>query len=131
MATFNTAQERRHRLFEIVEIGAAEDRLSRAYDLFYTLTILLNLAATVLSTFDGMEAKYGPLLGFIELITVAAFKVDYVLRVMTADFRYQGLKRGRAARKYIFSFGGVVDLLSFLPVYLPFFFPAAIPAVPL
>ena len=124
MATLNPAHERRLRLFEIVEIGAADDRLSRAYDLFYTLTILLNLAATVLSTFDGAEAKYGTLLGWIEMVTVAAFAVDYILRLVTADFRYRGFSRGRATWKYIISFGGVIDLLSFLPVYLPFFFPA-------
>ncbi len=124
MATLNPAHERRLRLFEIVEIGAADDRLSRAYDLFYTLTILLNLAATVLSTFDGAEAKYGTLFSWIEMVTVAAFAVDYILRLVTADFRYRGLSRGKATWKYIISFGGVIDLLSFLPVYLPFFFPA-------
>ena len=124
MANVQSAESRRHRLYEIVEIGAATDLQSRAYDLFYTLTILLNLAATVLATFDNMEARYSGILGAVELATVAFFTVDYVLRILTADFRYAGLSRGRAIRKYALSFGGVVDLLSFLPVYLPFFFPA-------
>ena len=124
MANVQSAESRRHRLYEIVEIGAATDLQSRAYDLFYTLTILLNLAATVLATFDDMEARYSGILGAVELATVAFFTVDYVLRILTADFRYAGLSRGRAIRKYALSFGGVVDLLSFLPVYLPFFFPA-------
>ena len=124
MAKAQSAETRRHRLYRIVEIGAATDTQSRAYDLFYTLTIILNLLVTVLSTFDEMEARYGVLFSVIEMVTVAAFAVDYVLRVLTADFRFPGVSRGVAIRKYALSFGGIVDLLSFLPVYLPFFFPA-------
>ena len=116
--------ERRRRVYEIVEIGAAGDLLSRAYDLFYTLTIVLNLTATILDTYDALHAKYGSLFALIEFVTVTAFAVDYVLRIYTADFKYRGLSRGKAAAKYAVSFGGVVDIISFLPVYLPFFFPS-------
>lgn len=116
--------ERRRRVYEIVEIGAAGDLVSRAYDLFYTLTIILNLTATVLDTYDAIHAKYGPLLSMIEFVTVTAFAVDYVLRIYTADFHYRGCSRGKAAWKYAVSFGGIVDIISFLPVYLPFFFPS-------
>lgn len=116
--------ERRRRVYEIVEIGAAGDLLSRAYDLFYTLTIILNLTATILDTYDALHAKYGTLFALIEFVTVTAFAVDYVLRIYTADFKYRGLSRGKAAWKYAVSFGGIVDIISFLPVYLPFFFPS-------
>ena len=39
-------------------------------------------------------------------------------------------KRGdkKAVRKYVFSVPGLIDLLSFLPYYLPFFFPAGMSA---
>ena len=116
--------ERRRRIYEIVEIGAAGDRVSRAYDLFYTLTIVLNLAATVMDTYDGLHAKFALLFDAVELVTVLAFAVDYILRLYTADFKYRGDSRGKAALKYAASFGGLVDLISFLPVYLPFFFPS-------
>ena len=116
--------ERRRRIYEIVEIGAAGDRVSRAYDLFYTLTIVLNLAATVMDTYDGLHAKFALLFDAVELVTVFAFAVDYILRLYTADFKYRGVSRGKAALKYAASFGGLVDLISFLPVYLPFFFPS-------
>ena len=124
MASSPNLTERRRRIYEIVEIGAAGDRLSRAYDLFYTLTIILNLTATILDTYSGIHDKYGALFDVIEFVTVAAFAVDYVLRLYTADFKYRGAPRGKAAAKYAVSFGGIVDLISFLPYYLPFFFPA-------
>ncbi len=34
------------------------------------------------------------------------------------------MKEWRAVCKYVFSFSGIVDLLSFLPYYLPVFFPS-------
>lgn len=116
--------ERRRRVYEIVEIGAAGDRVSRAYDLFYTLTIVLNLLVTILDTYDALHAKYDLLFDIVEMVTVAAFAVDYCLRLYTADFKFRGMSRGKAAWKYAISFGGIIDLVSFLPVYLPFFFPS-------
>ena len=116
--------EKRRRLFEIVEIGAAGDRMSRAYDLFYTLTIILTLVATNLDTYNGIHDRYALLLDVIEFLTVSAFAVDYFLRLYTADFKYRGMSRGKAMARYAFSFGGIIDLISFLPVYLPFFFPS-------
>ena len=116
--------EQRRRVYEIVEIGAAGDRISRAYDLFYTLTIILNLTVTILDTYRSLHDKYAVLFQTLEFVTVTAFAVDYVLRLYTADFKYRGFSRGKAACRYAVSFGGVVDLISFLPVYLPFFFPS-------
>ena len=117
-------QQRRRRIFEIVEIGSTGDLTSRLYDLFYTLTILVNLTATILSTFDPIEARYAALLDMLDLITVVFFTVDFALRIYTADFRYPGKTLPRAAARYMVSFAGIIDILSFLPFYLPIFFPA-------
>lgn len=50
--------------------------------------------------------------------------MDYILRVWTARFLYPDLTEHHAIRDYVFSFTGIVDLLSFLPYYLPIFFPS-------
>lgn len=115
---------RRRRIFEIVEIGSTGDWLSRLYDLVYTLTILLNLTATILGTFAPIEARYGALLDVIDLITVVFFTADFALRIYTADFRFPGKTLPRAAARYMVSFSGIIDILSFLPFYLPWFFPS-------
>lgn len=57
-------------------------------------------------------------------MTVAYFAVDWALRVWTAKYRCPDLPETRAILKYLLSFGGIVDILSFLPYYLPWFFPA-------
>lgn len=115
---------RQRRIYEIVNVGASEDFISRAYDFLNTFIIVINLAVSVIYTFQDVREAYGGLLLRIEAVTVAFFAVDYVLRVWTARFLYPKQTKPKALLKYIFSFTGIVDLLSFLPYYLPVFFPA-------
>ncbi len=117
-------ERRRKRLFEIIEVGSCFDKASKAYDYFSIISIVINLVVSVLYTFDEIKAEFGQAMVVVEQITVAIFAVDYVLRVITAKYLYPEEKEGKAIKKYIFSFTGIIDLLSFLPYYLPFFFPA-------
>ncbi len=109
---------------EIIEAGSTDDWLNRGYSIVSTIFVLINVVVTVLYTFDRMELEYGNLLLTLEAITVAFFALDYFLRVWTASATYPGLSEFKAIRKYALSFTGVIDLLSFLPYYLPIFFPA-------
>ena len=113
----------RKRIFEIIEIGAPDDYVSRIYDVINLLSIVVNLTVSILSTFDQFQAQYGVLLLTIEEITVAFFAVDYLLRLWTAQCLRPKLSEPKALLRYIFSFNGIVDVLSFLPYYLPIFFP--------
>ena len=123
MPAFQALSALRKRIFEIIEIGAPDDHVSRAYDFINMFSIVVNLAVSVLYTFEEYRAAYGQLLLTIEAITVAFFALDYLLRLLTTRFKYPKLSEGRAFFKYIFSFGGLVDMLSFLPYCLPIFFP--------
>lgn len=116
--------KRRKRLFEILEVGNDLDRISRGYDYINVITIIINLVVSIMYTYVDLREKYGFWLLLIEGITVAFFAVDYVLRVWTARFLNPELSERHAVREYIFSFTGIVDLLSFLPYYLPIFFPS-------
>lgn len=115
--------KRRKRIFEIIEVGNDLDYISRSYDFLNVGAIIINLIVSIMYTYSSVQEKYGELLLVIEGITVAFFAVDYVLRLITARFMYPKLKESHALRKYILSFNGVVDLLSFLPYCLPVFFP--------
>ncbi len=116
--------KRKKRISQIIEVGYDLDFISRAYDLINVSAIVLNLAVSILYTFDNIRTQYGSLMTVVEAVTVGFFAIDYFLRVWTADILYSELSRGKAFRKYIFSFMGIVDLLSFLPYFLPVFFPA-------
>lgn len=115
---------RRKRLFEIIEIGLPGDVASQMYDAFNILSIVINLVVSVMYTFDDLHAKFGPWLVTVEAITVAFFALDYCLRLWTAKFLRPSLSEPKAVLRYVFSFSGLVDLLSFLPYYLPVFFPS-------
>lgn len=116
--------KRRKRLYEIIEVGSDYDVYSRTYDFINAGTIILNIAASIAYTFDHLRSQYGVLILIIEQITIAFFALDYVLRIFTAKFQFKNEdKELRAIRKYICSINGIIDLLSFLPEYLPVFFP--------
>ena len=116
--------QRRRRISEIIEVGTAGDWVSKCYDLISVLIVVINITVTVLYTFDRMEQQCGDVLLMLESVTVFFFAVDYFLRVWTARFIYPTIPEKRAVRKYMLSFTGIIDLLSWLPYYLPFFFPA-------
>lgn len=116
-------EKRRKRLHEILEVGSDFDRVSRMYDFINALAIIINLTVSIMYTFDNLREDYGSWLLLIEKITVAFFALDYVLRLWTAKYLYKHVTEPRAIFKYVFSFTGIIDLLSFLPYYLPIFFP--------
>ena len=126
MSSEQAAPSLRKRIFEIIEIGAPDDYASRAYDIINILSIMVNLVVSVLYTFDEFSIPYGELLLSIEAVTVAFFAMDFLLRILTAKCLYPKLSEPRALIKYLLSFSGIVDLCSFLPYYLPVFFPSGV-----
>ena len=112
------------KLYKMVSVGVVDDFLNQSYDVITTAALVINLAAAFANTFDSLHERFGSAFAVVEAVTVFIFAVDYVLRLLTARCLYPRVREGRAVLKYIFSFSGIVDLLSFLPYYLPFIFPA-------
>ena len=113
-----------YRLFKMVSVGVVDDPINQAYDVISTSALVINLVATFANTFDKVTEVCGSTLDTIELVTVVFFAVDYVLRIITANQLYPDLNAPRSIFKYVTSFAGVIDLLSFMPYFLPVFFPA-------
>ncbi len=116
---------RRERMLEILEVGSSFDFASKAYDYLSVLAVALNLLASILHTYAEIREKYEPALLLVQEVTLIFFLVDYLLRLWTARFLYPDMdSEWKSVKKYMTSFMGIIDLLSFLPDYLPFFFPA-------
>ncbi len=115
--------KKKKRIFDIIQIGNRKDMPSTAFDIFIVVVILVNLFITIFDTFDE-SAPYTDILDRLELVTIIIFTVEYILRVWTAEYLYPKKDFWKAKLKFIFSFNGIVDLLTFFPYYLPFFFPA-------
>lgn len=96
----------RKRLFQIIEVGEENDKLSRVYDFFMMATIIISIIP-LCSHEDAL------IFNIIDKITVVIFIVDYIMRLLTAD-----LKLGRGAISFLlypFSLMALIDLLSILP----------------
>lgn len=119
---FESAQKA---IFSMVSTGVTGKPINQAYDIISTLALIINLVAAFASTFEEVRASHGDLLRWVDSITVLFFAIDYVLRIISAKEQYPECKtQAEAAMKYVTSGYGIIDLLSFLPHYLPAFFPA-------
>ncbi|SEL74921.1 MULTISPECIES: ion transporter [unclassified Butyrivibrio] len=117
-------EELREKLFKVVSVGYLGDTISVAYDVIGTGALVLNLGAAFLSTFDNINGPFGGVFNSIEKWTVLFFAIDYILRAICSKCLYPDRSDFMALVLYFFSFSGIIDLLSFLPYYMPFFFPA-------
>ncbi len=113
----------KEKIFNIIQIGTRDNALSVFFDAFIVVVIFLNLFVTLYSTYDS-SVQYAHRLYVIELVTVIIFTVEYILRLWTADYLYPGMSAVGSRAKFVFSFYGLIDLLTFLPFYLPIVFPA-------
>lgn len=111
----------KQRIYEIVERSEKEDQVSSAFDYFIILLIVLNMAAIVLESFDGLRVQYASGFRVFEYFTVAVFTIEYAMRIWTADYKYPKKHWLRAKLGCITSPLLIIDLLAILPFYLTLF----------
>lgn len=99
----------RKRLFEIIEKSDGNNKLSSIYDVFMLVIILLSLIPLAFKNFT-----YSLIL--IDKFCVSIFILDYILRLITADLKYQD-KSIKSFIKYPFSFMAIIDLIAILPSF--------------
>ena len=104
----------RKRIFTIIQVGNLSDFPSRAYDISLVIAVAVNIFIAIFDTFPQAD-PYEGIIWAVECVTVIFFAIDYVLRIITADFLYENLSPARARLRFIFSWAGIVDLLSCLP----------------
>lgn len=96
----------RRRAFRLIFLS--DTPAGRNVDLLLLVAILVSVAAVVLSSMATVNARFGVGLYRLEWLFTAFFTIEYGIRIWCV----------RSPRKYIFSFFGVVDLMSVLPAYL-------------
>lgn len=112
----------RKRIYEILEIGHADDLPSRAFDTFMVGLILLNVAAFVAETVPWLYARYGVEFFAFEVFSVAIFTAEYLARLWTA-VEMPFLRRLTPFKARLYSATRpalIIDLLAILPFYLSF-----------
>lgn len=111
MIPADKAQARRKRIHEI--IFEADTPAGKAFDVVLLALILLSVLVVTLESVEGLHQEYYLLFSVIEWLVTVLFTIEYGLRIYCTI----------PAWKYIFSFYGLVDLLSTLPAYLSLIIP--------
>ncbi|AAZ18792.1 probable potassium channel, VIC family [Psychrobacter arcticus 273-4] len=100
----------RNRIHIIIE--GTDTRLGKLFDIVLLIAILASVAVVMLDSVLYMRLQYGMLFLYAEWFFTILFTIEYMLRLFSAPNRF----------RYVFSFFGIVDLLSVLPSYLSLMF---------
>jgi len=106
----------KRRIFDVIQISNTSDGPSRIFDIFLVAVIVANIVAMFLETFQSLQ-RFAPLLERVEIVTVAVFCVEYALRLWTAEYLYPSLPKWRAVLRFLYSFDGIVELMTILPFF--------------
>lgn len=80
----------------------------KVFDWFIQSLIVVSLVSFSIETLPNISNGTRSVLGYIELITVIVFTLEYILRIAVSDNKL----------RFIFSFYGLIDLIAILPFYV-------------
>jgi len=103
----------RKRIHEI--IFEADTKIGKLFDVILLIVILISVISVILESVDSINKEYHNIIIAFEWTITILFTIEYFLRIYSIN----------KPLKYIFSFMGIIDLLSIIPTYLIFVFPVA------
>ena len=100
----------KHKLHEI--IYEADTNKGKLFDVVLLIAIIASILLVMLESVESFDNKYHNFLDISEWVITILFSIEYILRIISI----------KKPLKYIFSFYGLIDLLSTIPKYLSFIF---------
>ncbi len=94
-------------------------RMGRVFDIALLWAIVISILIIILESVKSLNDKYGVYFKMIEWVISILFTIEFLIRVWVVK-----KKSG-----YIFSFFGMVDLLTILSFYLSLIFPGSRPLI--
>jgi len=98
----------RYKLHEI--IAEADTPLGKLFDVVLLILIFLSIVIVMVESVRGMHEYIYDYLLIAEWIITIFFTIEYIARIISVQ----------KPSKYIFSFYGIIDFLSTIPLYLSF-----------
>ncbi|MFK7833913.1 MAG: ion transporter [Winogradskyella sp.] len=93
-------------------IYEADTPIGKWFDVLLLFFILLSIVLVMLESVTSIDQQYHRVLYIGEWLVTILFSVEYVLRIISV----------KKPLKYVFSFFGIIDFLSTIPMYLSFLF---------
>jgi voltage-gated potassium channel len=94
-----------------IVIFGTSTKAGKRFDIVLLWAIVLSVLAVMLESVPSIQAKYHTPLLAIEWAFTILFTIEYIARIISV----------KKPLKYIFSFLGLIDLLSILPTFISFF----------
>lgn len=108
-----TNKERREKLHTI--IFGTSTPAGKRFDIVLIWAILVSVVAVMLDSIAVIDKQFDTIFHYAEWCFTVLFTLEYSTRIYCSPNRW----------KYIFSFYGLIDLISILPTYLALLLPAA------
>lgn len=105
----NNSKNWRRKLHEV--IYEADTFAGKLFDVILLILILFSIILVMLESVTEFDQKYHTFLDISEWIVTILFTIEYIARIVSI----------KKPKEYIFSFYGVIDLLSTIPKYLSYF----------
>ena len=96
-------------------IFGTNTKAGKLFDEILIITITLSIITVLLDSVESYHEQYGNIFYLAEWIFTILFTIEYFLRIYSV----------RLPSSYIFSFFGIIDLLSIIPTYISILFPGA------
>lgn len=115
----------REHIYHFIDNDEEQSLGSQSFELFITALILLSIVTIVLESFidhnEDLKVLYGFYFNTFENVTLAIFSIEYLLRVITAEYKYKDLDRwSPAAWRFLTSGTGIIDLVALSPIFFHF-----------
>jgi voltage-gated potassium channel len=93
-------------------IYEADTTAGKWFDLILIILIILSVILIMLESVEEIDLKYHRELLFLEWVVTIFFTIEYIARIISIKRPF----------KYIFSFYGIIDFISTIPLYLSYLF---------
>ncbi|MEK9566144.1 MAG: ion transporter [Flavobacteriaceae bacterium] len=84
------------------------------FDTFIYSLIIGNIIAMVLESHQAIQIQFAEFFHYFELVSILIFSFEYLYRI-NQSYREN---KWTGVRSYVFSFFGIIDLISILPFYV-------------
>lgn len=96
-------------------IFEADSKAGKNFDVILLFAILGSLLSIMLESVSSISDKYPVVFQYSEWFFTGIFTAEYLIRLMIVESK----------KKYVFSFYGLIDLLSIIPTYIGLFLAGA------
>tara|TARA_R110000744_G_scaffold253995_1_gene369663 strand:- start:1116 stop:1973 length:858 start_codon:yes stop_codon:yes gene_type:complete len=100
----------KNKLHEI--IYEADTPMGKLFDLILFFIIIFSVILIMLESVKAIDAEYHDILFILEWVVTIFFTVEYIARIICI----------KKPKSYIFSFYGIIDFLSTIPLYISYIF---------